>query len=192
MSGLEKLTQSILDEAKNYAAGIVSDAEKECAQIKKDSDDRCARIKHTASEENDKKEAQLKEASVSAAALIKKQELLRTKRKVIDSVTDKVKQRLYSLDNEKYFEILLRLAKKNAHAGEKGQMLLNAGDKTRLTTGFEKDIAALGLSLSEKDAQIKGGFILKYGGIEENCSFDAVLDSASDTVTDIVANELFR
>lgn len=192
MSGLEKLTQSILDEANENAAGIVSDAENECEKIKKDSDNKCADIKRAASEETDKKEAQLKEASVSAAALIKKQEILRTKRRIIDSVTDKVKQRLYSLDSEKYFETLLRLAKKTAHGGEEGQMLLNADDKKRLPKGFEKDIAALGLSLSEADAQLKGGFILKYGGIEENCSFDAVLDSASDTVTDIVSNELFR
>ena len=36
-----------------------------------------------------------------------------------------------------------------------------------------------------------GGFILCYGGIEENCSFDAIFDSAREHLQDAVQRILF-
>ena len=47
------------------------------------------------------------------------------------------------------------------------------------------------LTVSGQAAAIDGGFILSYGGIEENCSFEALFDSAKETLQDKVQELLF-
>ena len=42
------------------------------------------------------------------------------------------------------------------------------------------------LKLSKDPAPVKNGFILKYGGIEENCSLDALFASRTDALVDKV------
>ena len=192
MSGLEKLTQSILNEAKTNAASILDNAKKECEGIQDASKRKCDEIRKSAKADADKKIALMKESSISGAALIKRQELLKTKQGIISDIIKKVYERLYSLDDKEYFETLSRLALKNAHKNEKGEIMLSADDKKRLPDGFAKSMEELGLSVSDRCASLKGGFILVYGGIEENCSFEAVLEGEQNTVTDIVADEMFR
>ena len=192
MSGLEKLTQSILDEANENAALILDDAKKECEKITAESKARCDEITLKAQKEDDKKISLIKETAVSGAALAKKKELLKVKQSLISDIKAKVLDKLYGLDDAEYLNTLKRLAKKYAHENEKGEMLLNENDKKQIDSDFVNYISDLGLSLSERNASVKGGFILVYGGIEENCSFEAVLEGASDRVTDIVADEMFR
>ena len=52
-----------------------------------------------------------------------------------------------------------------------------------------KEGAALTVSSETRD--IDGGFVLTYGGIEENCSFDALFDSAHEMLQDKVQEILF-
>lgn len=192
MSGLDKVIESIIAEANMNASRIINEAETECERIKAESKAECDAIKNEAAEKNDKKEAQLKESALSTSRLVKKQEMLRAKRRVIDTVTEKVKEKLYSLDDKEYFNTLYRLMEKNIHEDEKGEIILNAKDKKRIPENFSEKLSGCGLALAKDSADIKGGFILRYGGIEENCSFDAVIDSASEEITDIVSSELFR
>jgi V/A-type H+-transporting ATPase subunit E len=47
------------------------------------------------------------------------------------------------------------------------------------------------LTLSEKTAAIDGGFLLIYGEIEENCSFDALFSASRENMQDQVNAFLF-
>ena len=47
------------------------------------------------------------------------------------------------------------------------------------------------LTVSEDTRDIDGGFVLTYGGIEENCSFEALFDSAHEVLQDKVQEILF-
>ena len=56
----------------------------------------------------------------------------------------------------------------------------------------EKNDAAKGkIALSDKAAAIDAGFILQYGGIEENCSFDAIFASEAENLSDRAGRLLF-
>lgn len=44
----------------------------------------------------------------------------------------------------------------------------------------------------QKPAEIDGGFLLVYGGMEENCGIKAVFDSVKDELSDQVNRLLFR
>jgi V/A-type H+-transporting ATPase subunit E len=47
------------------------------------------------------------------------------------------------------------------------------------------------LAVSDKTQEIGGGFVLDYGGIEMNCSFKAMFDSARESLQDKVRGLLF-
>ena len=63
--------------------------------------------------------------------------------------------------------------------------------------GFEKDVKTAAkqaggkLSISTESRKIGPGFILSYGGIEENCTIDALLEEKKDDLTDTVREILF-
>ena len=48
------------------------------------------------------------------------------------------------------------------------------------------------LEVDSDPADITDGFILKYGDIEENCTFDAIFDSKRDELRDLVNKNLFN
>ena len=48
------------------------------------------------------------------------------------------------------------------------------------------------LKISREAREIEGGFVLSYGGIEENCSFDALFASAGEQLQDVVQKILFQ
>ena len=91
---------------------------------------------------------------------------------------------------------MIRLAKKSALPKE-GQIHFSRKDLLRLPAGFEaalndalKETGGI-LHISDIPKDLDGGFILSYGGIEENCSFDALFDSERDALKDLVYPILF-
>ena len=92
--------------------------------------------------------------------------------------------------------MIAALLKKNVHAGE-GELCLSAQDLQRIPEGFMKkaaDIAAAAggsLTLSDRPAGIPNGFILRYGGVEENCSLDALFAQTRDMLRDRVSSLLW-
>lgn len=63
--------------------------------------------------------------------------------------------------------------------------------------GFEQEIQKAAaekggvLELSREARDIDGGFILVYGGIEENCTIKALFDAQRDELSDKVHGLLF-
>ena len=106
------------------------------------------------------------------------------------------KAELKGLETGAYFDMILKLAVKSAQPGV-GELLLSKKDLERLPEGFEdrlnaslKDKGAV-LHISGDTRDIDGGFVLTYGGIEENCSIDALFDAAHEVLQDKVQEILF-
>ena len=63
--------------------------------------------------------------------------------------------------------------------------------------GFEDEIKAIAaakggsLSLAKEPKELDGGFILVYGGVEENCSFKALISAKKDELADKVHQLIF-
>ena len=70
-------------------------------------------------------------------------------------------------------------------------------DLDRMPEGFSGKVktaaAAKGgsLVLSPEPAELDGGFLLVYGGIEENCGIKAIFDSMKEELSDQVNRMLF-
>ena len=195
MNGLDSIVALILEEAKGEAEGILADAQKQAGELLAEAD-REAQNQVEEKRELAKKQADsIRAAKVSAAHLNGRERILAAKGKAIDQILNEARHSLLSLPEGQYFAMLKKLILSHARSGE-GEMLLSQEDRERLPKRFLKElngeIKGGSLTLSEEAAPIGGGVILRYGGVEENCSLDALFRDRQEELQDRVAQVLFH
>lgn len=198
MTGLEKILKAIEDDAKSSADAVLAQAKQEADEIteaaKKEAASRCAEI--AAKSEADVK-AVLSRAE-SAAVLQEKKIILEAKQQIINDVINNARNSLTNLSDIEYVEVILRMVQKYADQ-KPGQILFSVTDKKRLPGDFTAKLnnalagkSGASLVISEETVNVNGGFVLKYGEVEENCSFDALFSAAKEELQDIVNSILFE
>lgn len=192
MTGLDKIVQQIQSEARTAAdetlAAAKAEAEKITAEAREKAQRQCAAI--AAQSETDVANAMA--AAESAAQLAKRRAILAAKQEIITEMIAQTQKSLYSLPDAQYFELILKMVQKYDR-GEAGTIHFNAADIKRFPSDFQEKIhqAAAKLTLSKEARKIDGGFVLVYGGVEENCSFDALFYAAREVLQDKVSQLLF-
>ena len=126
----------------------------------------------------------------------RKQAVLAAKQEVIGRVLEAAYSRVMELSPAEYFDMLEKLLREYA-LPEEGEICFSARDLDRMPEGFTGKIRTIAaekggsLTLSGETRRIDGGFILIYGGVEENCTIKAVFDSKRDELSDRVNRLLF-
>lgn len=196
MTGIEVIVNQILDEAKDKEKEILEQAEKEILEISARAKDEVEKYENDLYNkyENDLKNFQ------SVAQLMAEQKkrrvLLNAKQEYIENVLNKTYDKLVASDVDTYFEYVLNLVRKYALA-EAGVIVFNEKDRERMPAGIMDKIKEIAvekngtLTLSEETRKIDSGFILVYGGIEENCTFKAIMDVDSEKLHDLVNEMVF-
>jgi len=191
MAGIDNITNEILQEAKNRAAGVIADATgKADAQIR-EAQKECESIAAKAAEKAAQEAKAYANRIVSQAGMRKRQAVLSAKQEIIGGVLDAAYKKLSGLQDKDYFEIIAKLIGKTAHDGD-GEILFSEKDLARLPSGFADQVKALAakaggsLKVSGEAADIENGFILRYGGIEENCTLPALFAEKRDALSDKV------
>ena len=134
--------------------------------------------------------------TASAADMKKRTAVLAAKQELIGKVIADACDRVKNLDEGKYFEILKSMAEKYLLPRE-GEICFSKKDLERMPANFREEIKGLAqkkggtLEISGEARNIDGGFILVYGGIEENCSIDAMFAEKRDELLDQVRKILF-
>ena len=196
MTGLDKIIQDITTESDSAVNALLEKARAQAEEIRsrarKDAAEQCAAVGRRAEEEA----AMIRERAESAAALQVRKAVLGAKQQLIAEIIEKAKQSLYALPDDEYFRLILKMAAKYAPP-RTGEILFSPADLKRLPTGFEVELNAAvkaqgaSLSVSKLTRDIDGGFVLSYGGIEENCSFSALFDARRDELQDKVNRLVF-
>ena len=197
MTGLDKIIGQIKSESDAQVASITnkarSEADKVIAKAKAEAEGEIEQIKVN----GDIAAKNAIARSKSQADLIKRQAVLAEKQKLIAEMFDKAEDYIKKMPADVYFNLMTKMIKRYAVAGKAGEIIFNKADLGRLPAGYAKtaslEAEAKGgkLTLSDKTANIDGGFILSYGGIEENCSIKALIDDARESVQDDVQKLLF-
>ena len=196
MTGLEKILYQIEEEAKSSADKIIEDANKEAEAVLAKADATCQEIQAVAEAKATATAEDILKKGRSAAAMQRKKNLLTAKQQVIGEVIDKAQKSLYAMDDAAYFALIEKMLEKFVLA-ETGEIRFNAKDQKRMPAGFEKKIAAAAqkkggaLTVSFETCEIDGGFLLVYGGIEENCSFAAMFAAEKESLQDKVHTLMF-
>jgi V/A-type H+-transporting ATPase subunit E len=196
MTGLEKMISQILEEAKVQADSQIAGANEEAAQIAQKAQAEADKLSEDISKQSEADVATYMERVKSSADLQRRTAILKAKQEVIADVLDKAYAALNTLGDAEYFDMIRKMLDKFVLAGE-GDIYFSEADLKRLPAGFEKEIEEAAakkggkLTLSETGREIENGFILAYGGIEENCTFRALFNTQRDVLQDKVHQELF-
>ena len=196
MSGLDKMKARILEEAESSARDILDRAGEEADRILREAgtaaDAAAAEIAAGAVRDS----LDRKRRAGAAADMQRKQAVLAAKQEMIREVLREAYEEILGLEAERYFGLMEKLLKEYV-LPEEGEICFNSRDLERMPEGFSGRIRTIAaeaggsLTLSETPLDTDGGFLLVYGGIEENCTLKAVFSSRREELSDQVNRMLF-
>ena len=199
MKGIEKIT-----------ARIAADAETEDAAVRRESDQRVAAIRAEYEKKAQEEAAAViregereNEQHVSridrTARLEAKRTVLAMKQEMVSKAFDLAKEQITAMPEEEYIAFLVRQIAQAASTG-KEELIMNAADREKIgaktVQAANEALTAKGLSgtlaLSAETRPMSGGFILKQGDIEVNCTIDLLLELIRGDLAAQVAEVLFE
>ena len=196
MTGLDKITSQIQEEAEASAKERLDAANKEAEQILADARAACEVMEQEAAEKAAAEKANQEGRAHSAAEQKRKTALLQTKQEIIAEVIGKAYETLKNEDTQSYFLTMEKLLNTYVLA-ESGEIYFSEADLARMPADFEQKIKAAAeakggkLVLKKEPKAIPDGFVLVYGGVEENCTLKALFDGKRDQLQDKVNEILF-
>ncbi len=165
MTGLESITQKILDDAKAKAKSITDNAEKTAAEIIMQANNDINIKKGVVLEEARENAVLRSDRIIAATQLEGKKQLLAAKQELIDTVFSRAAAQLASLDDSEYDALIKNMSEKVS------------GEITPLPRYREKGTG--------------GGFIAKNGKVLYNFSFEALAKNAKEKLEAEIVSILF-
>lgn len=199
MNGIDRITGRIEADAREQAKAIIAEAEAKCAEIRKENEKK-AQERYLQLIRNGTKDCENGlERRKSAAEMDAKKSVLALKQDCVAEAFDMAKRRLADMPEDSYVGFLASLAASAAADGS-GEIVLSARDRERCGKAvLERANAALAakgltpaLTLAADSREISGGLILRQGGVEVNCSIEALVEALKGPMTADVARTLFE
>lgn len=219
MTGLEKIKERILADAKERARIILEEAQNDCRRAAEDYAERAEAIREGIAARAMREGEDLIARARSASAMTRRNILLAAKGRMLDEAFDAAKAQICDTDYGKYRELLVALLscalleqakqeQENLQYGDEiatfdsFEILLNQADRARFGESIlegarkvtERRIGAertAKLRLSAECADIDGGLILRYGDVETNCSISVLLAEMRRELESRIATILF-
>ena len=199
MKGTEKIIAHIRADGDAEAKKILDAAAKQAEEI------RAASFKEALSEYERLMQAgnaeceDILSGSRRIAEMEAKKSVLSVKQEMISAAFDAAREEIVNMPRDKYTQFLARMAAEAAVGGME-EIFLNARDKAEVGKAVCKAanelLSAKGtpgkLTVSEDTADISGGVIVRFGGIETNCSIDALIRQRRSGLSTEVAAALFE
>jgi len=198
MAGVDKIKEKIRQDAEAKANEILEKARLQAKEIVEKASVKASQRAEEIASRNAHEVNEKKRIINSIAELEMRKDVLAAKQEAIEKVFEAVLQRLNSLENSKYEQVLYNLVLASAETGEE-EIILAETAKSKLSEGFlERVNSALesagkkgSIKLSSEHRDISGGFIMKGQGTEINNSFEALLRQYRDEIEPKVAAILF-
>ena len=221
MTGLSKITDKILDEARRDAAAKLAEADAEVARISSEYAEKANNITAAANAAAKSEAAEIAQRARSGEKTLRKNALLQTQSEMIDRAFAVARKEVAELEGEARLDLLTGLlcaclwseydAEKQREAiygeDEKDEpfiyeVLLNQRDRdklgARLMESFKRRIVGKDMGdlpervrLSSDTADIEGGLVLRRGSVEINNSVEAIFSYLRPRLEAEVAKILF-
>jgi len=179
----EEAARRIVAEGQAAADGVTAEAR---GRIEAQGERMRAKARQRADEERNR--------IVTLARLSGRRDLLTEKQRLIDRVFDETRKSILEMGREDY-RGLIRAFLKDTHDAGDVEVIVDT-DETRIDQGFLDEVArqldgAGRLTLSSERRAIGGGFILRSGRTETNCTLETILRDARERLETEVASILF-
>lgn len=198
MSGADKLREKILAEAGSQARTVLDDGRKKAAEILDQGEKQAERQVKAIREAAQKKAEELRRRALTISALDARKKILAAKEGLIEETFTLAIERLCALDQKDYEELLYAMLLAASRTGAE-EIIVAGADSVRFTAKLlervNKELVVRGkqgrLALSPEVRDMQGGFVLRAGDVEINCSFDSILRMQRDKLETDVASILF-
>lgn len=193
-----KIVERIVQGAMAEAQQIEKEARKRVEEIEREAVKEIRRIEAEAEERARAESREQHYRLISAAQLDLRKEVLAEKQMLIRQAFELALERLLSLEGEEYHRVIKGLLLRAAEEGDE-EVVVCSKDREKFTPQFltevNAELSARGkggnLKLSPNNGDLMGGFVLKKGRKEVNCSFLALLTSMREELELEVARILF-
>ena len=204
MVGLEKITEKIIADAKARADEIIADAEHRCRQIEAACELKKQQIEQRIESDAVKEGESIKMRAKSGIAMNRRDSMLSLRASLIDQAFIEAQRQILSLDSDEYRAMLSSLLAKvicervqsekdsirlygEDISPAKYEVLMNKKDRDahgkaviegarRAIVGKIPSETLDKVILSNRNIDIDGGFVIKCGDIERNCSVKPLSD----------------
>lgn len=195
MASINNLTSKIIEDAEDKKEVILSEAEKESKKILNKKIDKAKAAEKIIIEKAEREAVSRKERIISNAHLQCRNEKLKAKQEIISEVFEEAIKSLCSLPEEDFVDFVKNFILSSEIAGEQKIILNNEGRKiisNVVLSEINKELKQkANIILSDEIRNFKGGFILEKDGIEINNTFEALVESLKDDLSQEVAKKLF-
>ena len=196
MAGLDTIISEILQQGQEKASAVLADAELSKGDILSKAKAAAEEIGIRIRKDADKETADIAARYRSSADMKKKQAQLAARQGMIGGVVEKAYEKVLSMEEGPYFGMLEKLLASRLQAKD-GVLFFSEKDLARIPESFLSKATALAaekggsVTVSKECRPIDGGFVLTYGGMEENCSIKALFEEKADALSDTVQKILF-
>lgn len=199
MKGTEKIIAHIRADGDAQAKKIIDEASKQAEELRAESFKAALAEYEKLMQAGNAECEDILSGSRRIAEMEAKKSVLSVKQEMVASAFDAARSEIVNMPRDKYTQFLARMAADAASTGEE-EILLNESDRKELGKAVCKAanelLSAKGvpgrLILSEDTADICGGVIIRCGGIETNCSIDALIRQCRSGLSTEVAAVLFE
>lgn len=176
MNGIEKIIARIRQDAQTEIDALMEKARAEAAGVEETFRREAQAEAETLAAKAQKTAAEREERMVSSAQMEKRKTLLAARQQMIEQAYETALEELCTLPHADYVETLTALLLRASARGNE-EVIFCKADRERVG---EEAVAAANargkqLILSEETRPVRGGFILKDGNVEINCSFETLV-----------------
>ena len=196
MSGLEKIIGQIDAQAKADAAELLRDARADAEELRSQAQAGCRAELAQIQERSTRDIAACRARAASALEQQRRMALLQTKQEIIGQMLQSALHTLQAEPADAYFAAVEKLVERFARP-QAGQIVFSQQDLDRMPENFAARLNAIAqekggaLTLAPAGQVVGGGFILVYGGIQENCTVPALFEARKEELQDLVHKQLF-
>jgi len=198
MSALERMQERILEDAKAKADDILRAASAGAEEILREARAEAARRRDEELARGRERAEENHRRILTLAQLDARKQVLATKAGLIEEVFTEAARRLASLEPAAYKAYLKRMMLGATVSGDE-EVIMSPRDRDTVGSEVVAEVnAALAeqgrkgqLRLSDNARELIGGFVLKSGNVDVNCTFDAILAREREAMLVDVARVLF-
>ena len=193
MNGIEKITQRIDADTQAEIDRILADAREKAAEITGKYKSQADAEAVSLAAKNEKTAAEREERLVSVAQMESRKVTLAAKQEMVEKAYQLALEKLRTMPAERYTAVLADLLTQAAPDG-RGEVIFAPADREGPgAAAAEQANAQLKgkLVLSAETRPLQGGFVLKNGNVEVNCTFDTLVRLQKAETAGAVAKKLF-
>jgi len=188
ISGTNKLAERIIGEAEADAKKTRDEADATIRSIRAESEKAVSGKRKELESKREADKKSLLDGFKTRTELDGRKNALSKKRVVIDDAFSRAYQAVLSLDNASRTKICETMLREEAEGGE---TILPAKTDRKGIADVLKGMGDRKLTLSDKDAEIEGGFLLVSESYEKDCSFRSLMSAVRADEETNVAKMLF-